>query len=72
MVTTKILVNFAKKKVATTTNHRGSKEYQYLIEKGYVEVAIVKSSIIMTSLNPHAVTFVSDEYFNPKDKYPKE
>ena len=57
-------------KIATTTEHRGSKEYQDLLAKGYQEVATVKSTIT-ESWGQQVKTFIDPNFFEPKDKYPK-
>lgn len=56
----KILVNFSKKKVVSIQCHRGSKEYQHLIQQGYEDVASVKGP---------SLVYVDSNYFDPAAKY---
>lgn len=73
MITVKILIRLSSHKcsVATTEKHRGSKEYQALIEKGYNEAATVKCNVD-EDIEPLAVrTFVDPAFFEPRDKYQK-
>jgi len=70
MITTKILIDFRRRKVVAVTDHRGSSAYLDLIQKGYVEAAVVKSKI-QSNYQPEPVveTFITPDYFDPKDKY---
>lgn len=72
MITTKILIDFRRRKVVAVTDHRGSSAYLDLIQKGYVEAAVVKSKITYPNLpggEPYVETFITSAYFDPKDKY---
>ena len=72
MITTKILVDFRRRKVVAVTDHRGSSVYTDLIQKGYVEAAVVKSRnsvYILPGAEPVVETFITSAYFDPKDKY---
>jgi hypothetical protein len=72
MITTKVLVDFKKRKAITTEDHRGSAAYEDLIKKGYTEVAVVKSKItfpILPGGEPFVDSYVTSEFFDPKDKY---
>lgn len=66
MALLKIMVNFSARKVITTSEHRGSREFASLINKGYREVATCRAVS-----NSEVEAFVTSEYFDPADKYQK-
>ena len=74
MPNTKILVNFKTKKCIHTEVHAGSREYQELIDRGYVNVGVIKlmvtrhEEIQMLSLESIKIFWDAD-YFEPQAKY---
>lgn len=70
MYNTKILVNFQTKKIIHTEHHAGSKEYKFLISKGYEQVGIIKIQYDgFTQVKSTLKIYWGSEYFEPGDKY---
>lgn len=63
-MTTKILVNWTTQKVIHCFDHRGSKEFRALQEKGYTEVGTIK-----THDEPNTKFFWEPDHFDPAAKY---
>lgn len=58
---TRILVNFKTKKIVHTRNHRGTPQYQALINNGYEYVGDLKANTGLFFWLPH--------YFEPQSKF---
>jgi hypothetical protein len=72
----KILVNFETRKVGYTEEHRGSRMYITLKNKGFVEVGSFKmEEELKTGIHSKYTAykepkvFIEPEYFDPNDKY---
>jgi hypothetical protein len=66
MSTIKILVNWKTKKIIHCEYHRGSKEYQAILDQGYIEVGSFKARWD-EGLPPKI--FWNSDYFEPDAKY---